>query len=643
MPIKKLVMKLSWAYILLICLASCVEAPQTRAPGSEVNSINSGSGGSGGGNGLTNDDGTLDGDGEIVIAKVELRHLIEPKVDDSEDSEAGTYKRKLTLPKNYDGYLYLAGINISTLSSQSIKARFKFGLDRSSIEIPATVSTAPGLTPQTDIEVLVLDLRSKPFDDIQLIYDLFDYNDYDFTGADDSSLSSPVANNRDDNLFCRGLKLEDDSTFTGSITDGCSDSGDICKYAYAKVVDKGLVESGSPNIPYIPSEINVQSGDTGYYDDLDSIKVDRCLPDDLKASYVYDDSTSLTFNDSTATSIDGIGYFYLGPYRSLNTTSWEIESSAVTSAYGVFGNLFSNDLQLGYQSKLFPLYVQYNLNKDIEYLGASIADDDKNLETMSANGDSLFLDGCNERVRTIDDITGEHIGSCNVTATIEIVATDDSGNETVVDITDEVKLQLVKPEDINSSGENVLLSSFQQCSSSNQCGSDSCCINSRCWDKSLVTQCVDDLPNFGNLITGETCNSDYECSSLCCDRIRGTCQPHDTIATSPVYCAKPAGQTCVAKEWCDQHPVTTCGIVRTGTDPFGNVTCALRCITAQVFGECVASDGIGAAICTPPDQPDSPTFDPNDPNRCNPEGGLLTLEQLIELANNPSQGNPQVN
>lgn len=630
-----------WVILIFSILVSCVESTQTRTATTGSSNVTGGTGGTDSGNNLTGEDDGIDGDEDAVIAKVELRHLIEPKIED--DDGGGSYKRKLTLPKNYNGLLYLAGINISSLHSERIVARFKFGLDKSAIEVETTVSTAPGLTPQTKIEVLVLDLRSKPFDDIQLIYDLYDYNSYDFTGATSGALSEPVSSNRDDNLYCRGLELSDDPTFTGSIADACSDSNDICKYAYVKVVDKGLVESGSPNIPYIPSEINVQSGNVSYYDDEDSIKVDRCLPDELQASYTYDLSTSLTFNDSTATTIDGVDYFYMGPYRSINTDNWHMSSDALTGEYGVFGSIFSNDLQFGYNSKLFPRYTQFNLIKNTEYLGASIADDTKALLSMSANGTSTYLDGCNERVRTIDDITGEHIGSCNVTATIEIVAIADDGTETVVDITDEVKLQLVKPEQLNSSNENVLLSSFQQCSSSNQCGSDSCCINKRCWSKTLVSQCVEDLPNYGNLITGETCGSDYECSSLCCDKISGTCQPHDTIATTPVYCAKSSGQSCVAKEWCQKHPVTTCGIIKTGTDPFGNVTCALRCITAEVFGECVASDGIGAAICTPPEQPDSPTFDPTDPDRCNPDGGLLTLAQLIEIANNPGQGNPQTN
>ena len=81
-----------------------------------------------------------------------------------------------------------------------------------------------------------------------------------------------------------------------------------------------------------------------------------------------------------------------------------------------------------------------------------------------------------------------------------------------------------------------------------------------------------------------------------------------------------------------KRQVTTCAIVLTNTDPLGGRTCALRCITAEVFGECVSSDGVGVGSCVPPSQPASPVYNPNDPNRCD---DAITIDQLIELANNP--------
>ena len=625
-------------------LTSCFEAAKnTRQFSLSGSSDNSIGGGSGGGDGATNTGDGISGEDGDVIAKVELRHLIEPKVDD--DSDGGEYKRKLTIPKNYNGHLYLAGINVSSLNSKNIKARFNFGVESQSITLDTTITTAPGLTPQTNVEVIVIDMRNSPFENVQLLYDLYDYNtyDYDSSGSDPGALTEPVQNNRNDKLFCRGVTLDNDPTFTGNLSGLCSSSSDVCKYAYAKVVDKGLVKAGTSG--NFPSEINVQSA-TNYFEDADSIKVKRCLPDDPNYNssnktidFMFSNTLSYLLFEQAKT-VNGGSYIYRGPYRSINIDNWNIKSAALTGMYGLFevvpdvnnNGYDETDIEYAHISKLFPLYTKYNLPKGSEYLGSILPDDLKTLQTMVSNSTSLWMDGCNERARTVHNITGEHIGSCNVTATIELVSIDENDKETVIDITDEVKLQLVKPAKLNTSGDNVLLSSFQQCSSSSQCGSDSCCINKRCWSKTLVSQCVEDLPNYGNQETGESCTSDYQCSSLCCNSINGRCAPHDTISDTPVYCSKASGQSCVAKEWCQKHPVTTCAIVDTGTDSIGGRTCALRCITAEVYGDCVSSDGIGVGTCVPPTQPDSPVFNPNDPNRCDE---AITIAELIDLANNP--------
>jgi len=641
-------------FTLLLALSACFEAANTPREISGNSDEISGNDNGGGGNGAVGGDGSVGGDSEATIAKVEIRHLIEPKVDN--DSDAGDYKRKLTIPKNYNGLLYVAGINISTLTSQSIEVRFSFGLDSLPITIPATVSTASGLTPQTDVEVLVMDMRSKQFEDVQLLYDLYDYNTYDFTGSDTTILNEPVDHNRDDKLFCRGLRLKDDSTFTGDIADGCNGATDVCKFAYAKIIDKGLVnQSTVPPQPVTPNEPTIQSGSSGYYDDTSAIKLSRCLADNPllgAVSHTFSLTPSVSFLSYGSTdTIDGVPYKYEGPYRALNTGSWEISASAVKGQYGVYtGMLFDDpvasavspisipgtideaELSSGYGSKLFPLYSKFSLINGTEYMGASTPNAEKIMYTMTSNGDTEWMDGCSERATTVHQITGEHVGSCNVTATIEIIATDDDGVVTVVDITNEVKLQLVKPATLDTNGDNVLLSSFNQCSSSSQCGADECCINKHCWGKSIVNECIEDLPNYGNQVTGELCNSDYQCSSLCCNKIDGRCAPHDTVSENPSYCSKPAQQSCVAKEWCAKHPVRTCAIVSTGTDPQNNVTCALRCVTAEVFGDCVSQNGLVQGVCVPPAQPDAPSFNPTDPNRCD---GAISFNELVECANNP--------
>src|SRR5690606_27784554 len=113
--------------------------------------------------------------------------------------------------------------------------------------------------------------------------------------------------------------------------------------------------------------------------------------------------------------------------------------------YGIFRSSLSSltdsvKLDSGYDSKLFPIYTKFNLSKDTEYLGSNNVEDLKIFNKMSANGESAWMDGCNMRTATVDDNTGENIGSCNVTALIEIIAVDDEGVEEVVATTKDVKL-----------------------------------------------------------------------------------------------------------------------------------------------------------------------------------------------------------
>ena len=635
-------------------LASCTDVASNRQIASGDQDVTGGGagGGIGDGNGAAPGGGSLDPDEVIdVAAKVEIRHLIEPKVDDN--SPGGTYTRKLTIPKNYNGYLYLAGINVSSLADKNLKVRFKFGVDSSSITIPATIATGAGLTPQTDVEVLVMDMRSEPFGNVRLIYDLFDYNEYDFGASDPDPgvLTEPVQFNRDDKLFCRGLSLKNDPTFAGQLAQGCKDNDDICKYAYAKILDKGLVRDNWLT-PILPTELNVASESTLMSGDSNALNLKRCLPDNPSSASHTIDGVTFPFSAQYDSVVDmeweikpgslmGLfdgstflgNYYYQGPYQAVNLNSWQIGNGALLGEYGIFkrfldlnsvAGLDPMELQFGAQARIFPLQTKRMLPKDVEYMGSDIPGDVKTLKYMSSNGESQWMDGCNERVSTmLNDYNGEHVGSCNVTATIEIIAIDDDGNESIVDASDDVKLQLVKPAYLDTEGDNVLLSSFQSCSSSNQCGSGSCCINKRCWSKDIVSQCVEDLPTYGNGLPGESCQSDNECSSLCCNQSTGQCSVHDTLSDPQVLCSKPSGQSCIAKEWCMKHPVTRCFIVNTGFDAQGQRTCALRCYNYEEFGDCRANAGGVVGICVPPEQPEQPVFNPSDPNRCdeaiNPE------------------------
>lgn len=645
---KKKLTQISHLLILLFLLTSCMEAATTRALDNQTNNTTNPSAGNGnGGNTATPGSGGIGNETKEIVAKVELRHLIEPKVDDT--SDGGNYKRKLTLPKNYDGMLYLAGVNVSTLANKNVKVRFRFGVNKNPITVQATVSTAPGLTPQTDVEVLVLNLANRPFEDISLIYDLYDYNTYDFanTGSPAGALKVPADHNRNDKLYCRGVELADDPTFTGKVAQGCSKVDDICKFSYAKVVDKGLVRKstvvGEPNFPLVPKYLASEAGTTGLYNDTDDIKLLRCLPDNPTLStnfYTYALNKLFSTFGSTHT-IGTSDYIFRGPYKTIHYDAWGIKGEALKGEYGVFSGVWDDnsnglvdtaEVDFGYRSKLYPLYSKFNLGKDNEYLGSNLPHEEKVPTTMVANAESNWMDGCNERATTTHSFTGEHVGSCSVTARIEIITVDDAQNETIVDASDEVKLQLVKPAQLSTNNENVLLSSFQACNSTSQCGSDSCCISNRCWSKSIVSQCVEDLPDYGGKLADQSCQSDHECASLCCNESTGKCGHHDTNSTPPVLCSKGSGQKCVADDWCMKHPVTQCAIVKTGTDAQGGVTCALQCVYVQKHGSCVPQNTAGTAhgVCVPPVQPEQPTFNPADPNRCN---AAITYQQLVDEAN----------
>ena len=221
------------------------------------------------------------------------------------------------------------------------------------------------------------------------------------------------------------------------------------------------------------------------------------------------------------------------------------------------------------------------------------------------------MDGSNARANSKNSDL-EHIGSCNVSATIEILAKDDNGNEYIIANSNEVKLQLVRPTQYYTDlGTDVLYSNFKTCSSNATCGGSECCFNNRCWDETLVSQCFDSNTSTGNRIIGESCTTDLECSSLCCNRSSGLCAAHNTLSSPAVSCSKPIGDYCIAKEWCQKSPVVKCLIVKGPNNPnTGAITCNQQCYTVQEYGDCKAG------ICTAPFQATIPVFDPAAPGAC---------------------------
>lgn len=580
-------------------------------------------GSSGGGTGSApgNDDIGNTTDQIIENGKVELRHFVDPF--------DGTYKTKVTIPKNFTGLLYLSGINVTSLANKIVSVRFRFGREKEEVIIPAVISRAPGIIPQTDIEVLIMDMKNRPFERIRLLYDLYDYNDYDSDddGTDDVE---PVLSERDSGLYCRGLALEDDPTFTDGDTDKdglCDEAGDTCQFAYAKVVDQGLVKN-SDSIAINPSEPQIDVAGNGYTSDSAANALKKCLPDanDLNTFLgVLNLSgfTSLDYGVPNNISLDGSTYTYNGPYRPIARDEWEIREAAVFSTTGLFKDILPNaptstssDFNKvalgGIQSFLFPRAGKMSLQANVQHFAATDPySTSRALDTLVAGGATKYMDGCNIRVSNFDSFTNEGIHSCNVAATVSLITTNIATGE-VEEITssNEVKLQLVRPSVTNFEGKEVLYSSMKTCTNSSACGVNECCFNNRCWGKELVSQCLEDAPTIGNRNIGQTCNTDYDCSSLCCNASTGTCAVHDNRQTPPVLCSKSPGQLCVAREFCRKENVNQCFIVKTGIGPDGKKTCALRCYNVPTFGDC--RDG----VCVPPTVPEIPTFNPGADDAC---------------------------
>lgn len=529
----------------------------------------------------------------LQSVKVELSHLVDPF--------DGTYKKKITIPKNYKGYLYLAGLNVAALQDKLVKVRFSFGLDRQSVVLNATVARAPGIVPKTDIQVLMIDMNSKPLSKMRLNYDLFDYNDY--SDPDTEVVSNP----RDSGLYCRGLKLEDDPTFQGTGTT-CSAVADKCLYSYAKVVDATLYNAAT-GITSIPTRPQVWAIDTSGVrsPSYSSASSTMCLPD-------YDDYTAI--NELFGTALTAISYNdlvlglkYRGPYRAINTTGWHIQGDAIfNTTKGLFEVPYSGlDPYTGHRSLLFPRSGKLSLSQGIYYLGSTDRFGVRGTLVADALGTSKYVDGCNLRTMNYDTFSSEGIGSCNLTSSIEIFYVKD-GKEISITSDKTIKLQLIRASLTNYEGKEVLTSAFKKCDNSTTCGYDECCFNSRCWSKELVTQCLDQVPVIGNQEVGTSCVSDFECSSLCCNQATGSCAPHNpNSGTAPVSCGKEVGQRCISKEFCKPQYVETCKIVKLpNLTQNGSLACTLRCTAVETYGDC--KNG----YCLPATIPPVPNFNPND-------------------------------
>jgi len=550
----------------------------------------------------------ISGAKNLTTARVEIRHIVNPLT--------GAYESKVSLPKNFTGTLYLSGLNIASLSDRLIYARFKFGRELESITVPATIARATGITPSTDMEVVILRMQGRPFENLRLLYDLYDYNTY-------SATDTPTSDPRNVGLYCRGLKLENDPTFQGNLNNtACDATGERCLYSYAKVVDSGLYYSSGGNwLAKNPSTAQLDSSNTTYANHVATVSnaLTKCLPDGIDETNVGAIlGTAIgvgTLVYDRAITLGGTSYRYRGPYRPLSQSLWELSGGAIfsdLSGAGTPTGLFQKSLQAGnplggYKSFLFPLATKRPLRANIQYFGSADPFSTRTLLNLTSSGESDYMDGCNARLVDPNGYAPEAVNACNVTGLIELISKDPTtGTESIVASSSEVKLQLVRASEKDTFGDEVIYTSMNSCTNSYGCGADQCCFNNRCWSKNYVSQCSEDVATVGNHSIGDTCSSDYECASLCCNQSTGTCQVHVNTDTQQVLCSKSPGQKCVAKEWCAKESIDTPLKVKKMVN--GVMSCEIRHFMIPTFGDC--QNG----LCIPPVQPTTPPLDSTNPD-----------------------------
>ncbi len=588
-------------------------------------------GGSGDGRAAGPYDGTFSGKPDVLpeLPQVELTNFVDPIT--------GNYVTKLTLPKNFTGYLYLSGLNITSLNNYQVKVRFRFGKELQPIDVETSIGRAQGIIPSTDKEVLQLDMTTQPFANVRLLYDLYDYSDYRNENGTEEFPAGTLYNTNDAlnyNLYCRGLNLQDDPTFKATANNKlCDEKGEKCLYAYAKLVDKALI---NPETTLALNPIDPQLDDTalGYVNQTFAQDLKKCFPDNdntdnlkgvLNAKTVGQGSDTLFYND-TVTFENGASFFYQGPFRTIGydsnvkKNSWNIIGNALiypsdktNQALGLFQKTYiDSDPNAGYISMMFPRSGKIGLKANTEYWGSEEPLGVRTLQKTVTGGSSLFMDGSNIRMKNFNSFTNEGISSCNVTATIELITTDPvTGKEISLLKTPnkELKFQLIRPTIVPiKGGPEVLYQSLQTCNNNNGCANNECCFGNRCWDRKLVSSCMESDEVQGLRATGEVCKYDYDCASFCCDKSTGVCGVQIISEQETYLCSKAPGQTCVTKEFCRKENITSCYVVKTGTSVTGKQECALRCYNTPTFGDC------RNGYCIAPSNPPVPAFNPTNPD-----------------------------
>ena len=530
-------------------------------------------------------------DGIPLHGKAKIWHIVDPF--------SGESKPKVSIPKNYRGRLLLGGLNITSLSPHLITVRFIFGREMGMVDVPATVGDSPGMTPETNRKVLILDLGKAHLEDIRLLYDLYDYNNYDSDGdgvefeEEDDKINIPVDSPLNEGLYCRGLHIEHDPTFKGGGGNvRCDEKGETCLYAYAKIKDSTLVDKdgmvGIPQEPHIFLDLEEEASasiDTALKVALPDINNKQFFKGVFSLNlhpkvFLHFPGNSLNFGDiieivdrSLSAPVTHL-YTYHGPYRPVAINDWEITHQAMVSDNGLFKALADNSTgegkydcltstkssgcaNRGIKSLLFPRASRIDIREGVVHYSSPTPNPPRGgriADRLPSAGMSEYMDGVNLRVMGYDDFTNEGIGSCNVTALIKVLAKNrDTGKYTVLDQTEEIKLQLTRPSLLNKEKEEVHYTALKNCSDPNSCSSDECCLNNRCWPRKYVSGCPEDSTVLDNRKAGESCQKDWNCSSLCCKN--GVCGVHTTRGDEEVLCGKFPGESCVAQEWCRRENI----------------------------------------------------------------------------------------
>jgi hypothetical protein len=580
-------------YLLLLAIVfSCVGQPESkRKLGTNLDTAsNDDEDDTGTGTGVGTDIGSGN---PLGIGSIELTEFVSP--------QTSRLVSKLSIEKNFGGILYINGANISALSGHLITVRFNFGRNLEPVDVPAVIARSDKVIPRSNALMIAVDFKSRPFASLKLPYDLFDYNNY--VNSSNVEANTPVTDPYNENLYCRGLRLNHDTTWIDSNRDGkCASTDEKCLYAYAKILDTGLFTStGAALYPAFPQ---LDHAGTGYINDTSasnfsdptSIQRSKCLPDSNSAgnlvgtgaspgtlgnSYIVG-STSLSYNDQVAhvrvvnNQTLRTDYIYKGPYRPTATSLWEIQGDALFSTtvslsnpgYGIFRKFLSGTsnatqkIEAGYKSYLFPRAGRMSLRAGVDHFSSSGAfDNARNFNAgLGSNGSTGFMDGCNLRVSSYNYTNDENIASCNVTATIQILARDDKNPQTIVHTGTKLKLQVIRDTLKTTGNVEVLHESRPFCGTSNACSSDECCFNNRCLKSSQIGSCPDfqEIPAF----TKESgrCRSDFDCVTFCCmnagtDSVTGlgtgqcAVKPGDPL--SP-FCNKPTfgSQKCLTGDQC---------------------------------------------------------------------------------------------